>query len=65
MSDIQALTQHQRRCLENLPEGHEIISCDEEPPIVSAPNGALLMVEPNGRMVAAVEGVRSYLYVYG
>ena len=65
MPEIEALTQRQLHCLATLPDGHEVLSTDDGPPIVRAPNGALLRVKANGRMVAVVEGVRSYLYVYG
>jgi hypothetical protein len=65
MSVIDPLTQRQIRCLENLPEDYEIVSLEDGPPIVRGPNGALLRVKADGRMVAVVETVQSYLRVYG
>jgi hypothetical protein len=65
MSDIQPLTQRQIRCLEGLAEEYEVVSLEEGPPIVRAPNGALLRVKANGRIVALVETVQSYLHVHG
>jgi hypothetical protein len=65
MSDIYPMTQRQIRCLDELPEDHEIVSIEDGPPIVQGPRGQLLKVKPNGRMVALVETVQSYLHVYG
>ncbi len=65
MADVHPLTQRQIRCLEKLPEDHEVVSIDEGPPIVRGPRGQLLRVKANGRMVELVETVKSYLYVFG
>jgi hypothetical protein len=65
MSEIQPLTQRQIRCLENLAEDYEVVGLEDGPPIVRAPNGALLRVKANGRIVALVEPVQSYLQVHG
>ena len=65
MSDTQRLTRRQIRCLEELPADHEIVSNRDSPPIVCGPRGQLSRVMPNGRLVALVERVRSYLYVNG
>jgi hypothetical protein len=64
MSETHALTQRQIRCLEKLPEDHKVVSTDD-PPIVSGPNGKLLRIKPNGRMVALVESAQSYLDING
>ncbi len=65
MSDTQRLTRRPIRCLEELPDDHEIVSNGDSPPIVSGPRGQLFRVMPNGRLVALVKRVRSYLYVNG
>ena len=65
MADVQLLTQRQIRCLEELPEDHEIVSIHEGPPIVRGPRGQLLRVKANGRMVELVDTVKSYLHIHG
>ena len=65
MSEIQPLTQRQIRCLENLAEEYEIVSLDDGPPVLQGPNGALLRVKANGRIVGLVEPSQSYLTVHG
>ena len=65
MSETQALTQRQIRCLENLAEEYEVVSLEDRPPVVRARNGALMRVKANGRIVALVEPVQSYLQVHG
>jgi hypothetical protein len=65
MADVHPLTQRQIRCLKELPEDHEVVSTDEGPPIVAGPRGQLLRVKTNGRMVALVETVKSYLHIHG
>jgi hypothetical protein len=65
MADVHLLTQRQIRCLEALPEDHEIVSIDEGPAIVRGPRGQLLRVKANGRMVELVETVKSYLQIHG
>jgi hypothetical protein len=65
MADVRTLTQRQIRCLQTLPEDHEVVSVDEGPPIVRGPRGQLLRVKTNGRMVALVEAVKSYLHIHG
>jgi len=65
MGDVHPLTQRQIRCLEKLPEDHEVVSIDEGPPIVRGPRGQLLRVKANGRLVDLVEAVKSYLYIHG
>ena len=65
MSATHPLTHRQIRCLEELPEDHEVVSTNGGPPIVRGPKGELLRVKPNGRLVALVESVQSYLDVRG
>jgi hypothetical protein len=57
------LTQQQIRCMEQLPEGHKLVSTRSGAPIVRGPDGRLLRVQPNGRFVTtiSVERVQSYL----
>jgi len=57
------LTQQQIRCMEQLPEGHKLVSTRSGAPIVRRPDGRLLRVQPNGRFVTtiSVERVQSYL----
>jgi hypothetical protein len=65
MSDAHPLTQRQIRCLETLPEDHELVTPGHGSPIVRGPKGELLQVKPSGRLVALVQGVQSYLQVHG
>jgi len=65
MSHTGQLTRQQIRCLERLPEGHEVVSIDNGPLIVRGPKGQLLRVKPNGHLEALVERVQSYLHVNG
>jgi hypothetical protein len=65
MSDTDSLTARQIRCLEKLPENHELVSAGHGSPIVRGPRGELLRVKPNGRLVPLVQCVQSYLYVHG
>ena len=65
MSDTHRLTRRQIRCLEALPEDHEVVSSGDSLPIVCGPRGQLFRVMPNGRLVALVETVQSYLHVNG
>jgi hypothetical protein len=65
MSGVHTLTRRQIRCLEELPEDHEVVSTGEGPPIVCGPRGELLRVRANGRMVPLVESAQSYLDVHG
>jgi hypothetical protein len=57
------LTQQQIRCMEQLPEGHKLVSTRSGAPIVRRPDGRLLRVQPNGRFATtiSVERVQSYL----
>ena len=59
------LTQRQIRCLEKLPERHELVTRDHDSPIVRGPKGELLRVKQNGRLEPLVQRVQSYLRVYG
>ncbi len=63
MLEMDTLTRRQIRCLEELPERHEIVSADDRPPIVSGPRGEWLRVTPSGRLEPIVESVTSYLRV--
>jgi hypothetical protein len=65
MAGLRTLTQRQIRCLQKLPEDHEVVSTGEGSPIVRGPRGELLKVKTNGRMVALVETVKSYLHIHG
>jgi len=76
MSDTHALTKRQINCLEKLtqrqihrlerlPREFEVVSIDDGPLIVRGPKGKLLRVKANGRLVALVARVRSYLQVNG
>ena len=51
--------------MEELPEDHEVVSNGDSPPIVCGPRGQFFRVKPDGRLVALVESVRSYLHVNG
>src|SRR6516225_3924018 len=57
------LTQQQIRCMEQLPEGHRLVSTRSGAPIVRRPDGRLLRVQPHGRFATtiSVERVQSYL----
>jgi hypothetical protein len=57
------LTKQQIRCMEQLPEGHKLVSTRSGAPIVRRPDGRLLRVQPNGRFATtiSVERVQSYL----
>ena len=57
------LTQQQICCMEQLPEGHKLVSTRSGAPIVRRPDGRLLRVQPNGRFATtiSVERVQSYL----
>jgi hypothetical protein len=57
------LTQQQIRCMEQLPEGHKLVSTRSGAPIVRRPDGRLMRVQPNGRFATtiSVERVQSYL----
>ena len=57
------LTPQQIRCMEQLPEGHKLVSTRSGAPIVRRPDGRLLRVQPNGRFATtlSVERVQSYL----
>lgn len=65
MSDTQQLTRRQIRRLQKLPTHHEVVSNGDGPLIVCGPRGQWFQVMPNGRLVAVVETVRSYLHVDG
>jgi hypothetical protein len=65
MSAAYPLTQRQIRCLAKLPVDHEVVSTNGRPPVVRGPKGEWLRVKPNGRLVALVESVESYLRVQG
>ena len=65
MSKTHPLTQRQMRCLEKLPQDHEVVSTDHGPPIVRGPKGEWLRVKANGRLVPLVESVKSYRNVHG
>jgi hypothetical protein len=65
MSDGYALTKQQIACLEELADDFELVSADDGAPIVRGPRGELSRVGASGRLVALVEGARSYLDVNG
>jgi len=65
MSDGYTLTKQQIACLEELADDHELVSTDDGPPVVRGPREELSRVGASGRLVALVEGVRSYLDVNG
>jgi hypothetical protein len=67
MSGTRPLTPRQSRRLENLADGHEIVSVRDGVPVVRCPNGQMSRMQPSGRLVATsvVESVRSYLQVHG
>jgi hypothetical protein len=62
-----SLTQRQVRCMENLPEGHVVLSTRRGVAIVRQPDGRLLRIQPDGHLAATlrVERVQSYLHVNG
>jgi hypothetical protein len=62
---LEKLTQRQIHCLERLPADHEVVSIDDGPLIVCGPKGKLSRVKADGRVVALVAKVRSYLYLSG
>ena len=61
------LTQRQIRCIEQLPDGHKVVSVRDGVPIVRQPGGRLSRMQANGRLVVTsrVERVQSYLHVHG
>jgi hypothetical protein len=63
----QLLTHRQIRRIEELPLDHKVLSTNHGAPIVRRPDGALLRVQPDGRLAAtmSVERVQSYLDVHG
>jgi len=63
MSDTDRLTHEQLRCLEQLPDDHEIVSTDNRGPIVRGPRGQWLRVTRGGHLAPTVASVRSYLLV--
>jgi hypothetical protein len=67
MSAARPLTPRQSRRLENLPDGHEIVSVRDGVPVVRRPNGQMSRMQPSGRLVVSslVERVQSYLQVHG
>ena len=66
MSGTRLLTPRQSRRLENLPDGHEIVSVRDGVPFVRRPNGQMSRMQPSGRLVTSVvERVQSYLQVHG
>ena len=67
MSGTRLLTPRQSRRLENLPDGHEIVSVRDGVPFVRRPNGQMSRMQPSGRLVvtSVVERVQSYLHVHG
>ncbi len=67
MSGARRLTPRQSRRLENLPDGHEIVSVRDGVPFVRRPNGQMSRMQPSGRLVVTgvVERVQSYLQVHG
>jgi hypothetical protein len=67
MPSITPLTQRQIRRMENLPEGHVIVSTRRGVAIVRRPDGRLLRIQPDGRLATTirVERVQSYLHVNG
>jgi hypothetical protein len=62
---LEMLTQRQIRRLERLPRDYEVVSIDDGPLIVRGPQGKLLRVKTNGRLVALVARFRPYLHVNG
>ena len=66
MSRTQLLTRRQIRCMEQLPDGHEVVGVRDGVPIVHQPGGQMLRMQPNGDLVTVgVQMVRSYLEVHG
>lgn len=67
MSGTDLLTQRQSRCIEDLPDGHEVVSVRDGVPFVRQPDGQTLRMQPSGRLVVAGDVVRvqSYLHVHG
>jgi hypothetical protein len=65
MAGTHWLAQPHIRCLEKLPENHEVVSTNGDLPLVRGPKGEWLRLKPNGRLVAFVKRVQSYLDVYG
>lgn len=61
------LTQRQVRCMENLPDGHVVLSTRRGVAIVRRPDGRLVRIQPDGRLTTTlrVERVQSYLHVNG
>jgi hypothetical protein len=61
------LTQRQIRCIEQLPEGHKVVNTGHDVPTVRRPDGQLLRLQRNGRVVAItrVTRVQSYLHLHG
>ena len=61
------LTQRQIRCIEQLPDGHKVVSVRAGVLIVRQPDGHLSRMQPNGRLAVTprVEAVQSYLHLHG
>lgn len=65
ISCLERLTQRQIYRLERLPSDYEVVRIDDGPLIVRGPKGKLLRMTANGRLVALVTRLRSYLHVSG
>ena len=61
------LTEQQEHCIDGLPVGHKVIKTRYGPLIVRCPDGHMLRVTADGRLVeiARVRRVESYLQLNG
>jgi hypothetical protein len=66
-SSTHRLTQRQIRCMEQLPEGQEVVNTRHCTPTVRRPNGQLLRLQRNGHLatITRVERAQSYLHLNG
>ena len=57
------LTKRQLACLERLPDDHRVVGRRRDSPIIERPDGQIMRVQPNGRLVVttSVQVARSYL----
>ena len=62
MSGARLLTPRQSRRLENLPDGHEIVSVRDGVPFVRRPNGQMSRMQPSGRLVASIVGHHARIF---
>ena len=60
---MELLTQRQLACLAKLPEDHTVLGSSKGCPVVQGPDGQLLLVQPNGQLVATAPVSRAQSYL--